>query len=202
MEERWHYHAKFCRNLAASPASYAWLSSGWLFVGHQDDQGHQELCLLEVLHSSLPNCQLQTSIPSKPIGLLHPLDVPPFVWHTVNTDYITGLPVTADRNNAIAVFVDKLTNCKYICMQCLALTLLMLLTGQTLMQHVVKHEGLCFVIMSDKGPQINRKLYRALAIRLGIFGIFLQQDTLRLMARLGESTMSLRMFCDILLRPT
>ena len=56
-----------------------------------------------------PSCQLQTSYPSKPTGLLQPLDVPPFAWYPVTTDYVTGLPVTADGRDAIAVFVDKLT---------------------------------------------------------------------------------------------
>ncbi|KAL0052364.1 hypothetical protein WJX82_000917 [Trebouxia sp. C0006] len=56
-----------------------------------------------------PSCQLQTTRPSKPAGLLQPLDVPPYAWHTVTTDYITGLTCTPKGNNAIAVFVDKLT---------------------------------------------------------------------------------------------
>jgi len=59
-----------------------------------------------------PSCQLQTTQPSRPAGLLQPLDVPPHAWHTVTTDYITGLPRTPKGNNAIAVFVDKLT--KYV----------------------------------------------------------------------------------------
>ena len=56
-----------------------------------------------------PSCQVQTNKPAKPAGLLQPLDVPPYAWHTVTTDYITGLPLTPKGNNAIAVFVDKLT---------------------------------------------------------------------------------------------
>ena len=81
----------------------------------------QEVCD-HIRHCS--SCQLQISHSSKPTGLLQPLEVPPFAWHTVTTDYITGLLVTADGHNAIAVFVDKLT-------KCLALTHLMLLTGKT-----------------------------------------------------------------------
>ena len=72
---------------------------------HQEVRKHIRHC---------PSCQLQTSNPSKPTGLLQPLDVPPFAWHTVTTDYITGLPVTADGHNAIAVFVDKLTRYVYV----------------------------------------------------------------------------------------
>ena len=87
---------------------------------------HQEVCDY-IRHCS--SRQLQTSLPSKPTGLLQSLEDPPFAWHTVTTDYVTELPVTADGHNASAVFVDKLTKC----MQCLALAHLMLLTGQTCM---------------------------------------------------------------------
>ena len=59
-----------------------------------------------------PGCQVQTTHPSKPAGDLQPLDVPPYAWHTVTTDYVTGLSLTPQGNNAIAVFVDKLT--KYV----------------------------------------------------------------------------------------
>ena len=41
-----------------------------------------------------PSCQVQTTHSAKPAGLLQPLDVPPYAWHTVTTDYITGLPLT------------------------------------------------------------------------------------------------------------
>lgn len=40
------------------------------------------------------SCWLQTTNPSKPAGLMQPLEVPPHAWHTVTTDYITSLPLT------------------------------------------------------------------------------------------------------------
>ena len=70
---------------------------------------HQQVCD-HIRHCC--RCQLQTSNTSKPTALLQPLDVPPFAWHTVITDLITGLPVTADGHNATAVFIDKLI--KYV----------------------------------------------------------------------------------------
>ena len=62
-----------------------------------------------------PSCQVQTTHPAKPSGLLQHLDVPPYAWHTVTTDYVTGLPLTpkGNLNNAIVVFMDKLT--RYVC---------------------------------------------------------------------------------------
>ena len=49
-----------------------------------------------------------------PLGLLQSLEEPPYPWHTVTTDYRTGLPKTAAVVDAIVVFVDKLT--KYVCL--------------------------------------------------------------------------------------
>lgn len=60
-----------------------------------------------------PSCQLETVQRSKSSGLLQPLDVPPYSWHTFTTNYINGLPLTANGHNAIAVFVDKLTKYMY-----------------------------------------------------------------------------------------
>lgn len=60
-----------------------------------------------------PECQIRNVTPAKPSGLLQPLDVPPHAWHKVTTGYVTGLPLTPTYNNAIAVFMDKLTTYVY-----------------------------------------------------------------------------------------
>ena len=113
-----------------------------------------------------PSCQLQTNRPTKPAGLLQPLDVPPYAWHTVTTDYITGLPCTPKGNNAIAVFVDKLT--KYMYAVPCKDTSDAVDWANMYVEHVVQHEGLSTVIISDRGLQFNSAFSRALALRLGI----------------------------------
>ena len=113
-----------------------------------------------------PSCQLQTTRPSKPAGLLQPLDVPPYAWHTVTTDYITGLTCTPKGNNAIAVFVDKLT--KYVYAVPCKDTSDAVDWANMYIERVVQHEGLSAVIISDRGPQFNSAFNKALALRLGI----------------------------------
>ena len=56
--------------------------------------------------------KLQTTHPHKPTELLQLLDAPAYAWQVAITDYITGLPLTADRHKAIAMSVDTLT--KYV----------------------------------------------------------------------------------------
>lgn len=57
-------------------------------------------------------CQKHKSSNKRPFGLLNPLEIPDTRWHTVTMDFIMGLPCSTYGNNAILVFVDKLT--KYV----------------------------------------------------------------------------------------
>lgn len=109
---------------------------------------------------------MQTTQPTKPAGFLQPQDVPPHAWHTVTTDYITGLPLTPASNNAIAVFVDKLTKYVYA-VQCSDKSDAVDWANMYV-EHVVQREGLSVVLMSDRGPQFNNAFNKAVTLRLGI----------------------------------
>nr|GFC72803.1 putative reverse transcriptase domain-containing protein [Tanacetum cinerariifolium] len=43
-------------------------------------------------------------------GLLQPLDIPVWKWDKISMDFVTGLPRTQWRHDAIWVVVDHLTN--------------------------------------------------------------------------------------------
>ena len=100
-----------------------------------------------------PSCQLQTTQQSKPAGLLVPLHVPPLAWHTLTTDYITGLPLTANGHTAIAVFVDKLIRHVYA-VPCTDQSDAMDWANMYV-HNIVQHEGLSFSVsfnvISDRG---------------------------------------------------
>ena len=87
-------------------------------------------------------------------------------WRTVTTDYITGLPLTTKGHNAIAVFVDKLT--KYVYAVPCSNTSDATDWAHMYVEHVVQHQGLSEVIISDRGPQFISTFNKALAARLGI----------------------------------
>ena len=62
----------------------------------------------EYVASCVP-CQMNKPSTQLPIGLLQPLPIPDYPWHTVTMDLITFLPHTKAGHDAIVVFVDKLT---------------------------------------------------------------------------------------------
>ena len=92
--------------------------------------------------------------------------MPPFPWHTVTTDYITGLPLTPRGKNAILVFVDKLT--KYVYAVPCSDTSDAVDWVNMCVEHVVQHQGLSDAVVSDRGPQFISSINQALAARLGI----------------------------------
>eukprot|EP00253_Pinus_taeda_P017332 PITA_17332 len=54
-------------------------------------------------------CQQVKADHCHPAGLLQPHDIPMSKWETISMDFITGLPLTSQRHNAILIVVDKLT---------------------------------------------------------------------------------------------
>ena len=112
-----------------------------------------------------PSCQVNKGKPQKPYGQLQPNEVPPYPWHTVTTDYVTGLPLTADKHDAIAVFVDALT--KYIIIAPCTKESTGADWAHMFMNNVHTHFGLPKHILSDRGPQFTSLFNKVLAERLG-----------------------------------
>ena len=54
-------------------------------------------------------CQQVKADHFHPAGFLQPHDIPMTKWEIIFMDFITGLPLTSQRHNAILVVVDKLT---------------------------------------------------------------------------------------------
>nr|GFC83694.1 putative reverse transcriptase domain-containing protein [Tanacetum cinerariifolium] len=62
--------------------------------------------LLTDAHSSPFSVKIQHQRAS---GLLQPLDIPVWKWDKISMDFVTGLPQTQRRHDAIWVVVDRLT---------------------------------------------------------------------------------------------
>ena len=59
--------------------------------------------------SKCMTCQQIKSEHQAPVGKLHPLPIPEWKWEKITMDFVTGLPRTQRKNDAIWVIVDRLT---------------------------------------------------------------------------------------------
>ena len=111
-------------------------------------------------------CQQAKYSCQKTPGLLQPLGIPEQPWTDLSMNFITQLPKTKGGHNAVAVFVDRLTN-----MVRLAATTTEVsaeTAANLLVQHVVRHHGLPTSIVSDRDVRFTSKFYRHLTARWGV----------------------------------
>ena len=59
--------------------------------------------------SKCDTCQMVKAEHQHPAGLLKPLEIPEWKWEDICMDFITGLPMTVKKKDAIWVIVDRLT---------------------------------------------------------------------------------------------
>ncbi len=154
----WHYHdAPYAGHLSVKRTFKAVQQHFYWTNMHRDCADYIANC---------PDCQVYENFPGKPAGEMLPITVPPHRWHTVTTDYVTGLPESDDGHDAIAVFIDKLTKYVYI-MPCTVHS-----HGKDwadmFMASVHTNQGLPDRILSDRGSQFRGVFNQALAKRLGI----------------------------------
>lgn len=111
--------------------------------------------------ANCPGCQVNKTFPLKTAGGTRPLSVQPYRWHTVTTDYVTGLPETENGHDAMAIFVDKLTEWVHL-KPCKISS-----DGQDwadkFMDSVNVNQGMTGHVLSDRGPQLRGEFDQGLA---------------------------------------
>ena len=107
-------------------------------------------------------CKASTQVP---IGLLHPLPVPTQKWQQVSMDFVTALPRSKGKHDAIMVVTDRLT--KMVVLIPTHKQLDAPGTAELFRQHIVSRFGLPQVIVSDRDSRFVSKFWRALFVSLG-----------------------------------
>lgn len=110
-------------------------------------------------------CQRHKVINAKPAGLLAPLPIPKKKWFTITMDLITKLPKTKTGQDAIIVFVDKLT--KMVHYAATRSTCKATDVAKIFIEHVARLHGLPRTIISDRDPRFTGNFWRALFRALG-----------------------------------
>jgi hypothetical protein len=110
-------------------------------------------------------CQRNKPSQQSTAGLLQPLPIPNHPWQQVTMDLITQLPKSRQGNDAIVVFVDKLSKMVHLVATKTAVTAPQL--AEIFWTTVVRHHGLPSSIISDRDPRFTGHFWRALWKCLG-----------------------------------
>ena len=94
----------------------------------------------------------------KPAGLLQPLEVAKWKWEHVTIDFVTHLPRTQQRHDAVWVIVDQLTKSAHF------LAVRMTLASDTFcrlyIREIVRLHGVPVSIVSDKDPRFTAHFWK------------------------------------------
>ncbi|QRW27779.1 Retrotransposable element Tf2 protein [Rhizoctonia solani] len=111
-----------------------------------------------------PTCQANRRAHGPAIAL-KPLEVPPFPFHTISYDFITGFP-KSNGHDAILVIIDSFSKFGHFIPTSKKVTAKGL--ADLFISHVWKLHGLPVKTISDQGTTFTGKFLRALYQRLGI----------------------------------
>jgi hypothetical protein len=109
---------------------------------------------------SCHKCQSNKSENASKKGLLQPLPVPVYRWHTVTMDFITQLPVTRTGFDAIMVVQDKLSKMPHFIATHTNANAVQ--TAKLFFSNVVRYHGIPSVIVSDRDSKFTSLFWRTL----------------------------------------
>lgn len=110
-------------------------------------------------------CQRNKPSHQAKMGLLQPLPIPIRPWSQVSLDLITQLPRSKAGNDAIVVFVDKLTKMVHYVPTTTTVTAPQL--ASLFIREVCRHHGIPDSLLSDRDPRFTAHFWRSLWDQLG-----------------------------------
>ncbi|KAJ9538736.1 hypothetical protein OSB04_031469 [Centaurea solstitialis] len=93
-------------------------------------------------------------------GFLQPLEIPAWKWEDISMDFVTGLPKTLKKNNAIWVIVDRLTkSAHFLPIQegCSVDKL-----SELFQREIIRLHGTPVSIVSDRDPRFTSRFWKGL----------------------------------------
>lgn len=115
--------------------------------------------------TSCDACQRNKPSQQAKMGQLQPLPIPTRPWQQVSMDLITQLPRSRSGNDAIVVFVDKLTKMVHYVATTTTVTAPKL--AMIFMREVVRLHGVPESILSDRDPRFTAHFWKAFWTQLG-----------------------------------
>ena len=98
-------------------------------------------------------------------GLLHPLEVAEWKWEHITMDFVTHLPRTSRKHDAVWVIVDRLTKSTHF------LVVLMTFTLEEFyklyIRKIVRFHRVPVSIVSDRDPRFTTQFWKSFQIAMG-----------------------------------
>src|ERR1044072_9337457 len=110
-------------------------------------------------------CQKAKVEHQKPAGKLRSLDVPEWKWDNTSMYFVTALPLTRKKLDAIWVIVDRLTKTAHFILIKLSYTVEQL--AEIYVAEIVRLHGIPSSIVSDRDPRFTSRFWGALQEALG-----------------------------------
>ena len=120
---------------------------------------------IEAYVTSCDECQRNKPSQQAPMGKLMSLPIPTYPWQQVSLDLITQLPRSRAGNDAIVVFVDKLTGMRHYVATTTTVTAPKL--AELFLREVVRLHGVPQSLLSDRDSRFTANFWRAFWGRLG-----------------------------------
>ncbi len=143
-----------------------------------------------------PDCAISKNPRHLPSGKLLPLPVPNRPWSHLGVDFITDLP-PSDGNTCILVIVDRFSkSCRLLPLKGLPTAME---TAETLFNQVFRYFGIPEDIVSDRGPQLISRVWKAffslLDVTVSLSSGYHPQTNGQMERKIQEIGRFLRTFC-------
>ncbi|XP_016667459.1 uncharacterized protein [Gossypium hirsutum] len=126
-----------------------------------------------------------------PTGLLQPITILEWKWDRVMMDFITRLPLSVSKKNAIWVIVDRLTKLAHFIAVRMNWSFQKL--AEVYIREIIRLHGIPTSIISDQDPRFTSRFWKRLHESLGTKLNFIQHFIHRLMGNLSDFQPSIQM---------
>ena len=110
-------------------------------------------------------CQEVKAEHQKPAGLLQPLEVAEWKWEHVTMDFVTHLPRTQQKYDAVWVIVNRLTKSAHFLV--VRMTFALERFYRLYIQEIVRLHGVPVSIMSDRDPRFTAHFWKSFQKAMG-----------------------------------
>ena len=110
-------------------------------------------------------CQQIKAEHQRPAGLLQPLELTEWKWEHITMDFVTHLPRTSRKHDAVWVIVNRLTNSAHFLVVQMTFTLEEFC--KLYIREIVRLHGVPVLIVSNRDPRFTAQFYKSLQRAMG-----------------------------------